>query len=354
MTTNTNAPDTNPGTNPSDVAAASTTATPTGPAAEQEALASVILDRLMPQLMAIPAEQLIQVNADIVTAVSIVLGNLPEIRELRAEIAKSMADFNLEALDKLEDYTLALYEAHGRYLIATKPRSELQQALDEGTKLREVLLSDARALTTRGLIEEGKLGELLGAVGHKNIAMDLNVLHQVFKESWPAIQGKCAVRLDEIEHAMILSQRIVRMVGLRDEGTEGVAHASDVRTRAFTAFVKAYDEVQRGVGYLRWRAGDADRIAPAIYPRRSPRRKAADAPDPTQAGPGAAPATGTQAAGSDGAGAAPAARASSGSTAGAAVQTSAGGGAPASATGKPRGGGSAGNSGSPDSEPFLS
>lgn len=236
-----------------------------------------VLDRLMPELMAIPEKELIQVNVDIPLSVTIVLGNLPEIMRLREHLVKAMPDFDVSALDKLEERTFAAYEAHGRYLIATKPRNELEQALERGTQLRDTLLNDAKALTGRGLLEEGKLRELLGPVGHRNLAVDLNVLHHALKESWPQIEGKCAIKLDEIDDALVISERIIRLVGLRDQGTAGVAQATDVRVRAFTKFAIDYDKVRRAIAYLRWNENDADKIAPSLYSGKASRKRGGDA-----------------------------------------------------------------------------
>lgn len=342
MTMNTNAPNTNPSTGAHPTSAGVPPMNLPGAGTNQEALATVMLERLMPELMAIPIGDLIQVNVDIVNAATIVLGNLPEIRALRVDIVKAVNDFNVDAIDRLEEYTLALYEAHGRYYVATKPRGELEQAIEEGTKLRQVLLADTNALTTRGLIDEAKFSELLGTVGHKNLAMDLNILYQVLKESWPTIQGKCAVTLEEIEHAMRLSQRIMRLVGLRDEGTEGVAEAAEVRTRCFTKFVKAYNEVQRGVACVRWNHGDAEKIAPPLYPGRSARRKPAASSD--DAPPPAAPAGGASAnaGGAAGAGA-------SANVAG----TAGNAGTVLNAGSSSARGSSSSDSGAPDNQPFL-
>jgi hypothetical protein len=353
MTMNTDVPNTNPSTGAEAAAAGAPPVSPPAANTDQEALATVMLERLMPELMAIPVDDLIQVNVDIVNAATIVLGNLPEIRALRADIVKAVSDFKVDAIDRLEELTLALYESHGRYFIATKPRGELAQAIEEGTKLRQVLLADTSALTTCGLIDQAKFSELLRTVGHKNLAMDLNILYQVLKESWPAIQGKCALTMDEIEHAMRLSQRIMRLVGLRDEGNEGVAEASDVRTRCFTLFVNAYDEVQRGVACVRWHHGDTNKIAPPLYPGRSARRQNAGGTDPTQV-PGGTPsggasantAGGTSAVSPAGGGGSAGAPGSAGAAAGAGTGTSEG--VPSAA-----GGGPSGSSGGPGGQPFL-
>jgi hypothetical protein len=49
-----------------------------------------------------------------------------------------------------------------------------------------------------------------------------------------------------------------------------------MRQKAFTLFVRAYDEARRAVQYLRAKAGDADSIAPSLYQGRAGRRRSGD------------------------------------------------------------------------------
>ncbi|HEX4334524.1 MAG TPA: hypothetical protein VH062_01350 [Polyangiaceae bacterium] len=55
-----------------------------------------------------------------------------------------------------------------------------------------------------------------------------------------------------------------------------VAASSDLRTRAFTLFVNAYDQVRRAVSYLRWDDDDAGTVAPSLYVRRGNGKKKPD------------------------------------------------------------------------------
>lgn len=49
------------------------------------------------------------------------------------------------------------------------------------------------------------------------------------------------------------------------------------RQRAFTLFVRAYEECRRAATYLRWHEDDADDIAPSLWTKRN--RRTAAAPD---------------------------------------------------------------------------
>jgi hypothetical protein len=248
------------------VTTVATTPTPTGiDSVNQEVLASQTLTELLPELKALGLEELIQINVDVPSAIATVLGSLPEIRAYREEIVKSMASFDIASFDKLEAYAIALNDAHGEYLTAAQPADDFDNLLEEGVHLRELLLSDANALALRGLVDGNKLSELKGVVGHKNLAPDLNVLYKVLQSSWPQIEGKSAVQPAELERASKLGQRIIRLVGLRAQGTATVAAATDLRIRAFTLFTRAYDNVRRGISFLRWNEGDSEKIAPSLF-----------------------------------------------------------------------------------------
>lgn len=70
------------------------------------------------------------------------------------------------------------------------------------------------------------------------------------------------------------------VVGLREVGAAVVAETTVIRRQAFTLLFRAWDEVRRAVGFLRWKQGDADSIAPNFYLGRAKgRRAASDKPE---------------------------------------------------------------------------
>jgi hypothetical protein len=251
-----------------------------------ETLATETYERVMPELRNLLLDELTSINLDIPSVVATTLGALPEIRGLRPEIAKQLPDFDLAAFDKLEDYAFTLNEAHMRYLTATQPADDLEALSAEATALRETLFADASALARRGLLDGNKLRELHGPNGYKNQATDLGMLASMLREGWPQIQGRSAIEHSELERAVKVGQRLLRIVGLREQGPATVAQATEIRLRAFTLLSRTYDDARRAAMYLRWNAGDVDRIAPSLYAGRSNgRRKGSEpaGPSPTPA-----------------------------------------------------------------------
>jgi len=80
----------------------------------------------------------------------------------------------------------------------------------------------------------------------------------------------------ELDRATQLADAL-RASALCDTAAAALAEAKDLRCRAFTLLGLAYAEVRRAVAYLRAHKGDAESIAPSLYPgrpgRRAPRPK---------------------------------------------------------------------------------
>lgn len=251
-------------------------------AVSQEVQGHEALMRLMPELKAMRDEDVLLVQLDIPSAVATVLGSLPEILALRSEVEAKTKEFDLRYFDQLEDCALALSDAHTEYLTATKPMDDLEQLVEEGNALRAKFEADANASVLHGLLDGKKLAELQGGVGYKNLASDLSIYAKVFLQSWTQIQNKVGTTAADVERAGKLAQRLVRVVGLREQSTQAVAEATDIRARAYSLLLRVYDEVRRAIAFLRWAHKDADEIAPSLFTTRQ-RRKGTASPDPATA-----------------------------------------------------------------------
>jgi hypothetical protein len=239
--------------------------------AEPQPRFRLAFEKLAPELTALPVTDYVQINVDIPTAVATALGAMNEIRALRPAVS-TLPNFDLERFDKLEDYALALGHAHGAYLAASAPPRSLEELAEEAAGTREVLLSDGRALATRGLIDPGRLGEVGRRTGYRNTAFDLLTLVNVLREHWSRISGKTAVTAAELEKAEVLADRLLTAAGEREQAPVAVGASANDRQAAFTLFVSAYDQARRAMAYLRWTEGDADNFVPSLYGNRKRRR----------------------------------------------------------------------------------
>jgi hypothetical protein len=248
-------------------------------------------DKVREELKAVATSDYVLINTDIPTAVTTVLGALPGIQALRQRVVTELPRLDIARFDKLETYALALGHAHAGYMAASQPVEALEKLTEEGAALRELLYSDAQALAQRGILDRERLKGLKGVKGYRNLAFDLLTLARLFRENLPAINGKCAVQMGEIQRAEQLTERILKAVGHREQAPATVVEAAEMRQRAFTLFVGAYENVQRAARFLRWDEEDWDNITPTIYNSNRPRRRETEevpeAPSTAPAVPGA-------------------------------------------------------------------
>ncbi len=247
---------------------------------DEEALRVESYRKVLPQMQALMPGELLTVNLDINPAVTTVLGALPQIMTLKSRMEKEAAGVAVENVTNLEDYARAASYTDTRYDTACKPPTTVDAVRSEGTALRANLNADATAVCLRGLINPEALRALRGGNGDQNLAADLQTLSSVLKDNWPLIEGKCTTSLAELDHAEKLALRLERLIGEREQAPAVRAVATEERQRAYTLFVRAYDQVRRGVQFLRWSEQDADDIAPSLFAGRGNRRKAA--PEPTE------------------------------------------------------------------------
>jgi len=258
-----------------------------------EVLMNAAFERVAADMAALRQDELQPITLEIATAVATVLGVLPEVTALRERVVKELPTFNVTRFDKLEDYAFALSFAHGRYLSATQPPNDLAAVSEQSTKVRERLLAEANALVLDGVVAAGQLEQLKGANGYKNVATDLTVLTNVLREAWPQIEGKTRLTPQDLDEALRLSARLLRIVGVREQGPAQVAEAANERQRAYTLLLLAYDDARRAIAFLRADEGDADDIAPALHPGR-PRPKKSEPASPAGGASGTAPTVGGQ------------------------------------------------------------
>jgi hypothetical protein len=237
----------------------------------QEAYAKVL-----DELKAVAPSDYVSINTDVPTAVTTVLGAVPGIQALRPRVVADLPNLDIARFDKLETYTMALGHAHAGYMAASQPVEALEALSEEGSALRDLMVLDANALGARNLIDRDALKQLKGIKGYRNVAFDLLALARIFRDHWTAVQGKCALQLDEIKRAELLGNRILRAVGQREQAPTTVVEAAEMRQRAYTLFIGAYEHAQRAIRFLRWEQEDWETIVPSIYNASRSRRRDTD------------------------------------------------------------------------------
>ena len=258
-----------------------------------EVLVAEAFERVKGEMLALKAEEVELPTLDIHAAVKTVLGSLPDIKKLRERMVKELPAFDVVAFDKLEDYAMALSHTQALYQIATTPLNDLDQVVAEATKVRERLIASARGLVVFGLFDVRKVEQLKHGNGYSNVAQDLLALSAAFEESWAKNEGKTPLTHENVQSASRLGLRLTRLVALREQGTPEQAEATDLRRRAFTLTLRAYEDARSAVRFLRRNENDAEDIAPTFYVkvRRSKGEEETQVPEGSVAppAPGSAP-----------------------------------------------------------------
>jgi hypothetical protein len=225
--------------------------------------------RLSAQIEAVQPHELVPINIDVPSAVTSALGAWPEIQALRPRIVSELPSFSIAVLDQLEDLACATGHAHATYVMASSPAVAITELAAEAAQVRELLVSDMTALAKRGLLDGQKLKELKGPQGYQNLAFDVLALSDVMRKNWSRITGKTAVQESELDRAEALAVQLVTEVGLREQAPTVIAASAENRAKAFSLFVRAYDDVRRAITFLRWHERDVDLIAPSLYAGRT-------------------------------------------------------------------------------------
>lgn len=238
-------------------------------------------EQVLEEIQAVPEQDLITVNIDMMAAITTVTGALPEIRALRPEIEANLLNFDLVQFDKLELYVLALSHTHTRYRSASMPKENVVGLTSELTVARDHLLANASSLANLRLLDGDRLKNVKTGLGYRALASDVLTLCNVFRDDWARVEGKTPYTQAELHRLGTQALQLVSVLGTREQAPGTPAEATLLRQQAFTLFLRAYENARRAVHYLRGK--EAESIAPSLYTSRSGRRREADEPTPAAA-----------------------------------------------------------------------
>jgi hypothetical protein len=237
------------------------------------------LDALRPELAAIPADQLEKIRLEIVPAILCALGVSTRVKGLRADVAVALGEEDARQIDRLETAARACGRAHALHL-TTLHGTDVEEMAEELSQKRRVLLLEAQSLVNEGRLARSVLGELAGGTGYQAMCLDVLQLVSAFRADFAAIAEATAVTTVELDRAEALANALASTLGDNGQATSTSSPTAELRQRAYTSFVRNYDEVRRAIIYLRWDAGDADEIAPSLFAGRRSRKNDDEEDDP--------------------------------------------------------------------------
>ena len=255
--------------------------------ATNEPASRAAAERLAAEMAGLIDQDTDAVNMDVSAAVTQTLGLWDKFRTYLPAI---MENKNVDGVrvSKLRDYALNLIYWQGSATYAAAPADALTSMIEKGMALRDRTLADLAALANHGVLDSGALTNFRGTNSHRKLAQDLIGLSNLVHERWALIGGKSMISLASMDEAATLGEAILQGLGDRERMP---THSLVQRDKAFTLFVRAYDEARRAILFLRWHEGDADTILPSLYKgRRSAKKRESDtdgAPRPPVATPAA-------------------------------------------------------------------
>ena len=228
-------------------------------------------EKILPEMLALVPAETLQVNFDVPTKVTQVLGSLPHIRALRAEIVTHLPTFDVARFDKLEDYVLALSHPHSESMSIDSTSEELQELNERATRQRNILLAIAQLLVLWGLLHRDQIAQFRGAAGYRVVSYELTGLTSLLRKEWATVGPRTGLQPSELLDADHTADQMLTALGARERNQATREEELVRRNQAFTLFIRAYRDAERAIHHLRWEQGDADTIIPSLYSGRSRR-----------------------------------------------------------------------------------
>jgi len=231
--------------------------------------------RVESEILALPADQVGRITADVAHAASIALGALNNLQQLRPDF-EALHDRGtaVAALDKLEHYAMAAFYTHLQ-MVPDSAEEDIRALLEQGKPIREKLLTVAEALVHFEIFRPNTVNAIREGTGYLDIAKDLVALGTLYSSNWHKVENNVPFGLEMVQQASFIGPRLLRAIGAKEVGevrTDPTQEWSGLRERAFRLMVNAYEELRRATAYVRWHHGDAAAFTPSLHARK-PRRQ---------------------------------------------------------------------------------
>ena len=181
--------------------------------AEVDAM-EVAYNASLADIQAVPESDLLHITLDAVSIATSMLGVLPGLHALRAQISSTWRDFNLDRFDKLQQYGLALVHAQALYNRLAAPKTHVAETAADLTDMRDAMYAVAVPLVKKGLVDGSELEKCKVAVGYKPLVSDVTILVELYKNNWSTLQSKVPFTLDELVRSKNLALELMQQVGI--------------------------------------------------------------------------------------------------------------------------------------------
>lgn len=243
------------------------------------------IDRIRKDLDAIDPATVRRPNAHVHQAVAIARRNLPNVLPHRDRLA-ALPDFDAHALDRVSAIADALDIAQYQCEVFDEPEGVETSALStEAFQLRRRFTKSLDALAESGRLGDHWVASLSGSNDRALLAQDLGRVAELLELRHPELLTLTPMSREEVVRARKLQVALQMAEDGKAKTPAMRAEAADVRDRAWTLLWTTWNQVRRGLTFVRWDEGDADQLAPALTAnrRRGGNTDADEEPGPTGA-----------------------------------------------------------------------
>ena len=250
-------------------------------AIDEKVAVAAALVRQQARIEAVPQNQVRSINLDITSLVGVVLGAVQRSAPYVARLT-ALPEYEIDLVNQLEDLTRALMHAHVLYGGSTVVAGPILAHAERASDLREQFWLDAQVMLRRKAIHPSALDDIKGGKGYRNMSHELLTLAAVIRKAWPQMQGKTSITEEELDEADSIGMLILQEFSDRDNAEAQTAEAALLRSRTYTLVLRAYDELRRGLAFLRHTEGDLETIAPSPYSGKKVRTREESSPTPEE------------------------------------------------------------------------
>lgn len=227
-----------------------------------QAVYSEDFERVRAQLEAMSPADVEPIRHDIVSAIFLVKGRMPHIRELTEQVRARFGEEAARLVASVETTAHACGKAHALHL-TTLNGIDVEEMHGRLTQMKSVLSAEVQRLITSKKLPASIVGELVGGNSYRGLCIDVLQLTAGVRHAWSDVKDHTGLTELELAQAEALANAFSTVVGENEAGTAS-SPTAEMRRRAYTLFVRTYEEVRRQVSYLHWKDGRANEIAPPL------------------------------------------------------------------------------------------
>lgn len=222
-----------------------------------------------PVAMALPAARIRPYNVDAPFIASVVSNAWPSIEPYLSKM-EELPGFDRESVQIIRAATNALLVVDGRIPRKAPPSAS---QLAEATEARRMLLSAAKPLVERGLVDGAIVERAAGGKSYLDVGNGLLMLASEFVAKWSKVTGQTVVTPSEIDTAQKLGYILLQSATPRADRDDQIEALEDERARLATLVIEGWTEVRAALGWFRRREGDVNELAPSLFARAGSGRK---------------------------------------------------------------------------------